>query len=344
MIILLFVVVYLQNGIWENKKTISILESKLNQVSFSNIEKKDVPRLDMTEGKLPLTQGDVVIYNRLPKTGSTTFSKLIYDLSKPNKIYVSHLNTTKNSFRWSLSDQYTFAHNVTLWNERKPAVYHGHISYIPFGQFGAPEPIYINIIREPLDRLVSYYYFLRYGDDFRKNLKRARAEDKTSFNSCVKKQGRDCDPKQLWVQIPFLCGHSAECWELNSEWALEQAKQNLLTKYALVGVTEQMEDFIVLLESTLPHMFHGITDRYRQGDASHVRKTLHKDPLSEETMAAIKKSTTYRMERELYDFALAHFNDMKQLGTYVDARGQLQPLGQKFRYEKVYGPRGKIHN
>lgn len=37
-----------------------------------------------------------------------------------------------------------------------------------------------------------------------------------------------------------------------NEWALNQAKQNLVNNYFLVGVTEEMEDFINLLELSLP--------------------------------------------------------------------------------------------
>ena len=32
------------------------------------------------------------------------------------------------------------------------------------GRFGAREPLYINIIRDPLARMVSAYYFKRFGD------------------------------------------------------------------------------------------------------------------------------------------------------------------------------------
>jgi len=332
---------YLQMGIWKNEKQLESIKSKL---ANENVEVKSRNFVDSDLSHKSLKKHlPVVIYNRLPKTGSTTFTRLIYDLSKSNAIYVSHLNTTKNNFRWSLSDQYTFVWNVTNWHDHKPAVYHGHVGYIPFSQFGASEPLYINIIREPLDRLVSYYYFLRYGDDLRKGLKRARQGDKTTFDSCVKRQGKDCDTKQLWVQIPFLCGQSAECWRLNSEWALQEAKKNILTRYTLVGVTEQMEDFIVVLESIVPSVFKGISAKYRQDESvAHVRKTLHKDPVSDETVQLIKASKTYQMERELYDFALSHFNQMKKIGTYVDKKGQLQPNSQSFRYEKVYGPNGRI--
>lgn len=86
----------------------------------------------------------------------------------------------------------------------------------------------------------------------------------------------------MWLQIPFFCGHAAECWYVynncssfnwkysttlilntilfyiknkrnpGSQWALDQAKQNLVNNYFLVGVTEEMEDFIYLLELSLP--------------------------------------------------------------------------------------------
>ena len=121
----------------------------------------------------------VIFYNTVPKTGSTSFMGVIYDLCHPNKFHALHLNVSRNSHTISTPDQMRFAHNITRWRQKMPAVYHGHLAYVEFEKFGVDRrPLYINIIRKPLDRLVSYYYFLRYGDTFRPYLRRTRQGDK----------------------------------------------------------------------------------------------------------------------------------------------------------------------
>lgn len=277
----------------------------------------------------------VVIYNRVPKTGSTSFMGVAYDLCSRNRFNVLHINTTKNIHVMSLSDQARFVYNASLWSAKKPALYHGHIAFLDFSRFGmSQKPIFINLIRKPLDRLVSYYYFLRYGDDFRPYLVRRRQGDKMTFDECVEQQEQDCASEHMWMQVPFFCGHMADCWIPGNEWALQQAKHNLVQHYLLVGVTEELQDFVTLLESALPRFFQGASELFSTGKKSHLRKTTNKIEPSPETVSKIQQSPIWKMENEFYEFALEHFHFIKKR-TLTIKDGVLTDKGQQFLYEKI---------
>uniref|UniRef100_A0A914UGW5 Uncharacterized protein n=1 Tax=Plectus sambesii TaxID=2011161 RepID=A0A914UGW5_9BILA len=230
-------------------------------------------------------------------------------MCKTNQFHVLHLNVTKNRHTLTLSDQRRFIQNVSNWSERKPAFYHGHVAFLDFTRFGQHNPIYINLLREPLERLVSHYYFLRFGDNFRVGLKRSRDGDTETFDDCVARNGKDCDPKQMWLQVPFFCGHSSLCWEAGNAWALEQAKRNLINHYLLVGITENIDQFIELLEATLPRFFKGASAHFASLDESrsHMRNTKKKILPNTTTITVMKESPIYRMESEFYLFAKEQF-------------------------------------
>ncbi|GFS08276.1 Heparan sulfate 2-O-sulfotransferase 1 [Elysia marginata] len=157
----------------------------------------------------------VVIYNRIPKTGSTSLKHVVAQLSIINNFNWIHFNTTRFLKVFGLADQRRFITNITNWEEKKPAFYDGHLAFIDFSRFGIRKlPIYINVVREPLARLMSHYYFLRYGDNYDPNRVRKKAHDHRTFDDCVAMDGEDCGPAKMWVQVPFFCGHSEECWSV----------------------------------------------------------------------------------------------------------------------------------
>ncbi|XP_076316337.1 heparan sulfate 2-O-sulfotransferase 1-like [Tachypleus tridentatus] len=265
------------------------------------------------ESPKDLFNDSVVIYNRVPKTASTSLMGLAYDLCKQNKFYVLHINTTRNVHVMSLTDQRRFIENVTTWEDKKPALYHGHFAFLNFQRFGSTQrPIYINVIRKPLDRLVSYYYFLRYGDNFRPHAIRKKKGNTMTFDDCVKQEEKDCSPENMWLQIPFFCGLHVDCWQPGNEWALVQAKQNLVEHYLLVGVTEELKDFVAVLEAIIPRFFLGATQQFREGKKSHLRKTYNKVNPIPETIQKIRSSNIWRMENEFYEFALKQFHSIKK--------------------------------
>ena len=112
------------------------------------------------------------------------------------QIHVSHFKHILTA-----GDQTVLANNLSSWRD-SPALYHGHFAYFDPHRLGVEvTPIYINLIRQPLARLVSHYYFLRYGDDVLVNKVRAKEGDTTTFDQCVELQQQDCDPKRMWLQV-----------------------------------------------------------------------------------------------------------------------------------------------
>lgn len=330
-------------AISREKNSLKLLSASLNQVNEISDGGEGGEGGGTRNGQLLLPDDLIVIYNRVPKTASTSFMGITYELCGRNGFNVMHLNTSRNSHVMSLSDQLRFVWNVTRWTRKQPAFIHGHVAYLNFARFGlfTPRPLYINLIRRPLDRLVSYYYFLRNGDNFRPNVVRKKAGDKRSFDECVDLNERDCRVENLWLQVPFFCGQDSECWKPGSKWALETAKRNLLGAYFLVGTTESLHEFVQVLEAALPQMFAGATAVYDKGSKSHLRKTFNKVGPSARTIAKIQQSRIWQMENEFYQFALDNFNFVRDrtLVRVKQATGtapaEYKERGQQFFFEKI---------
>lgn len=272
----------------------------------------------------------IVIYNRVPKTGSTSLMNVLYELYDRNRFRVVQVHVTQYKHILTLADQVHLAENISSWSST-PTFYHGHFAYFDPRRVGVDViPIFINLVRKPLDRLVSHYYFLRYGDDVLVNKVRAKEGDTTTFDECVEAGQPDCDPKKLWIQIPFFCGTAPQCWDPGSEWAIAQAKHNLVSKYMIVGVTEELDSFVEVLEELIPRFFSGAMQFLDQSGKSHIKRTRHKDEVSEKTRHRMKNTKIWKMENEFYNFALKNFHAVKT--TTLEQKKQKTHF---YNYEKV---------
>ena len=100
-----------------------------------------------------------LIYNRVSKCGSTTMLNLIRRLSKRNRFYHAH-STIYSKRHISSGAQKQLAAKVTkLRKLKKPHLFDRHLHMLNFTAFGYPQPMYINIVRDPVARFVSGYYY-----------------------------------------------------------------------------------------------------------------------------------------------------------------------------------------
>ncbi|XP_058495060.1 heparan sulfate 2-O-sulfotransferase 1-like [Solea solea] len=125
-------------------------------------------------------------------------------------------------------------------------------------------------------------------------------------------------PAVLYVHL-FISFFILLCGNTDSQWALEQ----------------ELEDFIMILEATLPPFFKGATELHKLGKKSHLRKTTEKKPPTKETIAKLQQSDIWKLENEFYEFALEQFQFVRAHAVREED-GELYVLGQNFFYEKIY--------
>lgn len=94
--------------------------------------------------------------------------------------------------------------NISDWESMEPTLYHRHFAFLDFSKIGVPKPLYYNIIRKPLEKFVSYYYFIRCENDYKPYLIRKTHGNTMTFDKCVSKNHPDCNPNNMLLQIPFF--------------------------------------------------------------------------------------------------------------------------------------------
>ena len=112
---------------------------------------------------------------------------------------------------------------------------------------------YINLIREPLARFVSQYYYKRVG--FAKKRK-SDISKVDSINDCIVNQDPICLKGGSWTLIPYFCGNDYFC-QKPTKRALNAAMENVRKSYLLVGILEDYDRFLKLGEVLMPRFFKG---------------------------------------------------------------------------------------
>ncbi|XP_019769709.2 heparan sulfate 2-O-sulfotransferase pipe [Dendroctonus ponderosae] len=262
-------------------------------------------------------QHDVVFFNRVPKVGSQTLMELLRRLSIRND-FGFHQDRVQRveTIRLAPEDQAALSALVSSYEE--PSVYIKHVCFTNVSSFGLPEPIYINLVRDPVERVISWYYYVRapwYYVERKIAFPDLPLPDpkwlKKDFEQCVLSGDRECKYLKGEVregigdhrrQSMFFCGHHVDCLPFNTDGALERAKRAVEENYAVVGVLEEMNTTLAVLEHYVPRFFEGASDVYWNEISRYnpINKNNFKPPVSEEVKELVRKNFT--REIEFYEF------------------------------------------
>ena len=147
-----------------------------------------------------------LIFNRNPKAASQTIWTLLNNLQYPNNFHSHHaspefknINQGENVYLTKVGQE---EYVKLLKNDsiKTPFTYNKHINFINFEDFGYQNPIYINFVREPVEKVISWYYYKRqnwYQFENEDTLKdglpyESPALLKMSFEDCVTQKLPEC--------------------------------------------------------------------------------------------------------------------------------------------------------
>ncbi|CAG4947257.1 unnamed protein product [Parnassius apollo] len=260
---------------------------------------------------------ELLFFNRVPKVGSQTFMELLRRLAIRNQ-FGFHRDAVQRveTIRLAPADQQILVSLVSA--HTPPASYIKHVCYTNFTRFGYPSPIYVNVVRDPVERVISWYYYVRapwYYVERKRAFPDLPLPDpawlKKDFETCVLSGDRECryvegethegigDHRR---QTLFFCGHEPQCTPFNSNEALQRAKQVVEQQYAVVGVLEDMNATLLAFERYIPRFFRGALRLYWEelNTFNRINRNAFKPPVSEAVKQIVRANFT--REIEFYEF------------------------------------------
>ena len=300
-----------------------IFEKHLKSVDTEAIRKNLVHReLVRKEDSKPL----LIYYNRIPKCGSTFFTSLLNKTAETKQRFVVN-NFHHRGLRFSFKNDHEkrrffndIEHDVAT--ESNPILYIRHQYFTDFheaqkksghGKLDKSNSVfYMNMLRDPVERFISEYYYKRHGSEITKDIDSLRRVTNTrnvnmTLNECVSTRNAECSSIKQTMTM-FFCGQSEDCVEnSNRPKSLEKAKSNLLNVYDFIGIHERFEDSIRILEATLPDTMKGLYHNYKsiRGDPGQV--TRKKGKVAELSKRLLRKNL--KNDVDLYEFSRVLFHE-----------------------------------
>jgi Sulfotransferase family len=224
----------------------------------------------------------IAVFNHIPKTAGMSFHQFIKD------------NVPSNSVLdfYTLDNRDRLVEYASQTQSRYAAIV-GHLPYSFFVNLTLPAAAsHITVLREPVSRLVSYYYYIRTSETH--YLHDWVIGENVSLHKFFESQPTmEIDN----LHLRFLC--STDCSNVPiggcKREMLDEAKDNLQNRFAVVGLQEYFAQSLVLTARTMgwTHITNPEINR-----AENKPKSSEKEA---ETLALIQSMNEFDIE--LYSFA-----------------------------------------
>jgi hypothetical protein len=211
-----------------------------------------------------------LIFVHIPKTGGATLRSILLRNYPRSTVYRSAPSVLPDPAEFSEQDR------------ARIRVYEGHM---PFGlHTRLSEPAtYITLVRDPVERAISRYHYILERPEHPQYQKVRAYRDLKEFS---------CDAPN--EQVMLLAG-PRQRGVVASEARLEEAKENLRRHFAVVGLTEQFDETLLLLKRRFGWRYV----LYRRHNVTGSRPTI--DELPAETRAVLEERN--QLDRELHTYA-----------------------------------------
>lgn len=286
-----------------------------------------------------------IFFQKIKKTGSLSLKYLFQEMQEINKFQLAEIKPDKK-----LKGQYpgtadylaeikkaSSSDNLLVLMEQN------YMNFQDFSEILPETPKLITMVRNPIDRFISNYYFCRFGNKFNKNTTAPSCQNLASeeLNQPVEDYLKTNTPGKSDVNFVSQFCHSAppgliknldkhdrkfknypkilgsnyqNCLFKSGDVAgMEQVyfyvKKLIMEEYLMVGVYEEFDKSLELLEKFLPEYFEGLKMARSMSAVNHRLKFIqtetasnNKTDISKKLRQELETSLTFSYDMDLYRF------------------------------------------
>lgn len=237
-------------------------------------------------------QSETAIFIHILKTAGTSLHHILQRQYRPDEIF----STWENNLH--PNEAIPLLESLTEKEKRQIRLIRGHL---PYGMHRyIPQPAsYFTLLRDPIERAISFYYFMRRNRDH--YLYAQAADPNIDFSTFMRSKA------SIYLdngQLRFITGllYTVPYGALTEDH-LEQGKALLRERYKVVGLTEEFDRSLLLLKRA----YHWRNIYYTKHNVT--RQRPRKETLSGDELALVEADN--RLDQALYRYASQLFEGQK---------------------------------